>query len=115
MERLRIYSIARIPAYLIFLFCLGCIAPLGRTTTDEAYTQRYSTGSAPARGMAVHGHADALTAAIVALPALCQAIEQSRSTHERTARCNDLFRYLSNGNAAAYEWQSYYARCRAIQ
>lgn len=55
-----------------------------------------------------------ITTAIMAVPALCQAIDQSRSTSERQARCNELFRHLSNSDAAAHEWQSYYIRCQKI-
>ncbi len=95
----------------------ACIAPRNQTLTDVTYAQRYSTGSASRgsnsftsdrRGSAL------ITTAIMAAPALCRAIDQSRSHSERTARCTELFRHLSNSDAAAHEWQSYYIRCQKI-
>jgi hypothetical protein len=95
----------------------ACIAPRNQTLTDEAYAQHFSTGSANRGSNTFNSHSGGsalITAAIMAAPALCRAIDQSRSQSERTSRCNELFRHLSNSDAAAHEWQSYYIRCQKI-
>lgn len=107
----------RILSFVCFVLFANCIAPRNQTLTDEAYAQRYSTGSAnrgPGTFSSHSGSSALMTTAIMAVPALCQAIDQSRSTSERQARCNELFRHLSNSDAAAHEWQSYYIRCQKI-
>ncbi len=104
---------------LILPLCLvvACIAPRNQTLTDEAYSRRYVTGSADRSNhilSADNGGTALITTAIMAAPALCRAIDQSRSESERITRCNDLFRHLSSSDAAAHEWQSYYIRCQKI-
>lgn len=100
---------------LTALLFVSCIAPRSQTLTDEAYAQRYSTGKAAnftASAVSGSGNASLLSATVLALPALCNAIDASNDRAERSERCEDLFRYLSNHDVQAHEWQSYYLRCK---
>lgn len=75
---------------------------------DEAYAQKYSTGTT--RVTSTNSATPA--GSLIALPwAICQSIDRAKSAGEKRRFCKELFQTLSNGNGPAYEWQQYYSRC----
>ncbi|MBL8033053.1 MAG: hypothetical protein JNJ69_05095 [Leptospiraceae bacterium] len=91
---------------LVALLSCGCYAPQGRTMADEAYAQNYSTGQrSSARNFTG-------SEGVLGIPAaICYSIDRAKTARERSRHCQQLWRVLSDGNAPAYEWQSYYSRC----
>lgn len=100
---------------LAFLFITGCATWHNKTAADEAYAQRYSTGrqvTLDQRGTS--SGAGALLATALAVPMLCGEIDRASTNKARSAKCDELFRHLSNSDAAAHEWQNYYSRCKRM-
>jgi hypothetical protein len=101
-----IASVVRQGIPLLLLLCLNCYTISNRTMADEAYSQNYATG--PNRGGSSGSAADA----IFGVPAaICTSIDRAKTASRRNRQCKELFRVLNDGNAAAYEWQSYHTRC----
>lgn len=91
--------------WLLPALFLRCFSTYGHTMADEAYAQRYGTGSGVTGG------------GVNVSPlvnALFLQIDNARLEREKKGRCTELFRHLSNGDAPAYEWQGYYSRCRSM-
>ena len=100
---------------LAFLFITNCATWHNQTSADEAYAQKYSTGRQTTldhRGTSTG--AGALLATALAVPMLCGEIDRASTSKARTAKCDELFRYLSNSDPAAHEWQNYYTRCKKM-
>jgi hypothetical protein len=73
---------------------------------DEAYAQRNSTGTSGIGGDALNVYP--------LLNALLSRIDAAKNERDKKERCDELFRHLSSCDAAAYEWQGYYSRCKPM-
>jgi hypothetical protein len=94
-------------ALLAILFFASCSSTHNHTMADEAYAQRYGTG-----GSGTTGGSGLNVAPLV--NALFSRIDNAPSVADKKVHCADLFRRLSNHDAAAYEWQGYYTRCENL-
>ena len=98
-----------------FLVITSCGTGYNQTAADEAYAQRYSTGRQMTPNYRSTGSgAGALLATALAVPMLCGEIDRAGTSKARAAKCDELFRHLSNTDAAAHEWQNYYGRCKRM-
>ena len=103
-----------------FILCcslLNACVSTGNTMPDEAYSKNYSTGARPSSTSFSSGSPGTagLYAVALAIPAICSQIDRAASAREKNEKCNELFRTLSNSDAPAYEWQSYYSRCKPLR
>lgn len=98
---------------LACLFITNCATWHNQTAADEAYAQRYSTGRRVTLDNRGTG-AGALLATALAVPMLCGEIDRASTSKARSAKCDELFRHLSNSDPAAHEWQNYYTRCKKM-
>jgi len=95
-------------------FCIACSSTAPYTVGD---TNSYQNSAAAARygrnftGTS-YGKPSSL-AAVMAVPvAICRAIDDAKNAKARTDKCKELLRTLDATNPPAYEWQSYFERCR---
>jgi hypothetical protein len=94
-------------------FCAACASSVDRTMASEAYAQRYNTShSATSRSTHTITGAGGILSALAIIPAICNQIDSAKNRSEKDARCADLLRHLDAIDAAAYEWQSYFSRCK---
>lgn len=95
-------------------FCIACSSTAPYTVGD---TNSYQDSAAAARygrnfSGAPRGKISSL-AAVAALPAVIyRAIDDAKNAKTRADQCNELLRTLDATNPPAYEWQSYFERCR---
>ena len=100
---------------LACLFITSCASWHNQTAADEAYAQKYSTGRPTTADYRSTGSgAGALLATALAVPMLCGEIDRASTSKARSAKCDELFRHLSNSDPAAHEWQNYFTRCKKM-
>lgn len=61
------------------------------------------------RGITQVSSAEAVVSTIANL---CRSIDYVKDTGAKGRHCNDLQKILTENNAPAHEWQSYYIRCQ---